>query len=51
VRSHESTILAETLATELRREQAPPPHGSATDLNGHAVTLVIERVEPVREGA
>ena len=51
VASHEATILAETLAIDLQRVDLPPAQASEIDLNGHAVTLSIVRVEPLREGA
>jgi isoleucyl-tRNA synthetase len=51
IASHQATILAETLALDLQQVEVPPTAGIATDLNGHAVALSIERVEPVQEGA
>ena len=49
--SHSQTILGETLANELSRVAEPPAQGSTTDLNGHVVTLSIQRVATVREDA
>jgi len=43
LRRHADVVRGETLAITLEAAAAPLPQGGATDLNGHAVSIVVER--------